>query len=225
MSFCLKMPANPSVKFALRAGTALKRSPFYVMPHANNRLLGGILIRQFALVASLAIVSGCSVNNWAVAPQNGDSAGLRVVSLAPGNSFVGVTKDGSCEEGDALMYGWFHPGASEAWQASRRGFDRRIGMPDGNHYSAHLFAEHRVAVGTEMTFLASSTSAQSPNPYDVGVCRVFKKAKLSVGRDYELVLGRQSGSCSLEMFELVRKSDGGIVRAPLPLISACGQQR
>jgi hypothetical protein len=120
------------------------------------------------------------------------------------------------------MYGWFHPGAFGAWQATRRGFDRRIGMPGGSQYPANMYSEHIVAARSEITFVASSVSAQSLNPYDVGVCRTFRKAVLMPDHSYELVFGGQNGACALELFELKLTAGGSTSRIPVQTTLTCG---
>lgn len=172
-------------------------------------------------IALTVFLAGCSTNAWYVSPGTATDASLRAVALVPGNSFVGIVPDGTCDESGAAMLGWFHPAATAGLQASRRGFDRRIGMPGGEAYPPNTYAEHRVAADKTVRFVANSAAPRSANPFEVDQCTVFADAPLSAGKSYEVVFRRPQGACELKVFELVPRDAGPTSRVPVPSTLAC----
>lgn len=166
-----------------------------------------------------AMLVGCTLGPIYAPPTGGVTANLRVLTYMSGNTSLGsLPNQASCSTDEIQVMGFFHPSGAEGFQASRRRFDQRVGMPGASDLPSHMYAEYKVVAGRPIRFAGHNVVAAG-SPYDVKVCSAFGDAKLREGGNYELVFSQDRGRCVIELFELVNSSE----RKPMPMEQACSK--
>jgi len=177
-------------------------------------------VQRLAVVTAAMCLGGCAMS-WYEAPPRQPTARLRVVSLSGGsNTVFMVAQRASCPtssfnpwDSEDRKLGEFHAQFRQGgtFQAEERGFNRRLGMPDGSRYPPGLFAEHRMEADKPIVFRVYQ--------FVRGDCFVVGRAQLGSGKDYELMVSPPSqpdddSRCWMELNELIQDGSGRISRVP-----------
>jgi hypothetical protein len=180
-------------------------------------------MKSIALFPAVALLLAGCASTWYQAPSGAPQAKLRVVALAPGNTFMVKTSKVGCpsssmgslvEEGDQLL-GKFNPIASDRFLAATRGYDRRAGMPMDARHPQHQFAEY--AVQAEVPLPVRGTNLTGATWANAAYCHAVGSVRLERGRHYELLFEGAGPQCTLSLSEVVQGADG-LVRRPVPFV-------
>src|SRR5574341_1557598 len=124
-----------------------KQPPRLAALHVERRLTHITMPTAVKILATWPlglVLSACASVNWYQAPAAAQTSAVRFTSQSPGNSGFWEAVDLDCKAPNKAIFGWFHPSGDQAWQANRRGFNRRADMPLGDIYPAHMYSEFRV---------------------------------------------------------------------------------
>jgi hypothetical protein len=165
-------------------------------------------MKQVAIVYWLALptlLAGCASNFYTPTP-GAHTAKVRFIAIGNGNTEFDKADSAECKTKLSGMLGWFHPAGSQSFQADRRGFNRRVGMPDGDKYPSHMYSELEVDADPPFFVSVSSTAQRGVYLGDVGVCVQAVQLPVRPNRMYELIHERQDERCQLFFFELTQES-------------------
>ena len=154
------------------------------------------------------LLSGCAAGTWYKA-ESSTTARLRAVALDSPNALLAVIPQPSCEPKEQTVLGWFHPNA-ESFQASRRGFDRRIDMPLGEAYPKNQFAEHLIDASKPIVIFGKGLHWVGPTIYSFRECSKVATFTPLTNHDYEVVFTSPGKECNLQLFEI--KTENGSAR-------------
>ena len=170
----------------------------------NSKIKG---IRGALVVSITGGLMGCaSPLPWYQAPVGTPTAAVRFVSLAPGNTAMESVAAGDCGAEATGLFGDFHPGSGD-WQAYRRGFDHRVGMPLGDSYEKHVFAEYNVRVDTPLRLRVINVSSAGFGPYDVATCDKVVSLALHGGGFYEMVVSNRGERCTVDAYQISKAAE------------------
>ena len=150
-------------------------------------------------------LTGCAAGNWYKA-ETLTTARLRAVALDSPNALLAVISTASCDPKEQTVLGWFHPSA-ESFQANRRGFDRRLGMPLGDTYPNNQFAEHLIDASKSIIIFSKGLNFVGPTIYSYRECKKVATFTPLSNHDYEVLFTSSAKDCKLSLFEI--KTEGG----------------
>ena len=153
----------------------------------------------------ILLLSGCAAGTWYKA-ETTNTAKLRAVALDSPNALVAVIPNASCEPKQETVLGWFHPSA-ESFQASRRGFDRRTGIPLGEAYPNNQYSEHLVDASKPIVIFSKGLYWVGPTLYSFRECKKVATFSPLTNHDYEVVFTSAGKECNLSLFEI--KNENG----------------
>ena len=162
-------------------------------------------MKKILVICFVSLLNGCAAGNWYKA-ETSTTARLRAVALDSPNASLSVIPTPSCEPKEETVLGWFHPSA-ESFQASRRGFDRRIGMPLAETYPKNQFAEHLIDASKPIVIFSRGLYYTGPTVYSFRECHKVGTFTPLTNHDYEVVYTSSGKECNLSLFEI--KTEGG----------------
>lgn len=164
-------------------------------------------IKRLVSILLPTLLCACAATYYQSAPGP-QSSRLRVATDLDGNTGFEAARTFTCGGSSLGNLGFFHPGSAD-WQAYRRGFDRKLGMPLSAGLQANMFAEY-VIDGTRPFFVRASNVAGTG-----GVILTGGSAYVPVttgylvvgftptpGHDYELDFTGDADVRNLRLFEL-----------------------
>jgi hypothetical protein len=153
------------------------------------------------IFVSILTLSGCAAGNWYTAENLSATTQLRVVALATSNTEISVIPKPSCDPESKRVLGWFHPDAG-SMQASRRGFDRRIGLPLGNAYPENMYAEHIIEATKPINIYVAGVYWVGPTVYSYRECKKVATFTPLPNHIYEVLYSGKGAECNLNLFEI-----------------------
>ena len=176
-------------------------------------------MRRYLSGLCAILLSGCAGTFYVPAPGT-PTANVRFVATYGGNTEFIRSDSVQCDAMFRGKLGWFNPGGDQNFQAERRGFNRREGIPGGEAYPSHMYSEMRVDSDKPFFVTVASTAGRSGSisPFDVQICVRAAELPVHTGRNYELIHVRDGDKCDLRFVE-VSQTSGGVSRKEINLIS------
>lgn len=176
-------------------------------------------MRNILCALSLILLSACA-GTFYVPASGTPTANVRFVATYGGNTEFIHSDSARCDAKFQGKLGWFHPGGGQDFQAERRGFNRREGIPDGEAYPSHMYSEMRIDSDKPFFVTVASTAASpgSISPFSVQICVRAAELPVQTGRNYELIHVRDGDKCDLKFFE-VSQASGRVGRKEINLSS------